>query len=944
MRKFLLFVILLLYIFLGSISLSYAAEPPPDTGQPTFDIPCGCTSKFSEIYAQRNEHCVDNYDEFKKDPFNNHYWIQDPQVTAQAKADERARQFIYWVINSDSIDNHQVILSVWNVTRNMAGVFVIIIAAIMGVGIVIGQRANFGSKIQASSYIWKLLAALVYIALSAAIVLSIIQLSELLMKFFIENLGGKDLFNIDFGSVNTEGNYLSDVPVCRDLNLKVAEGISAEVMMLKLTNIVYYIMGSMLLLRKILLWFLLFVSPFLAVLMPFVFIRNIGWIWIGVFFQWVFYGPLFALFLGALARIWSVGIPFTFDFSRTPDVNLADPANPIIGACKGIGYIYPSGINILYGGPAQKLSICNNGNYVDTFVEYIITLLMLMAVTFFPWWLLRIFRDYCCDGILAMKNILLSMYDQMRGGPPPPTPPGPTFSPSSIATALKIPRQTDIPVKVKLETIEEIKKTKTEEISRSLNLSVSKLTDIARIETNKKLQETTIKNINLLKNPIQAETPTERQKYLNIRTELFNRAVKEDKVAKQILSSISTSQTEQFQKREELLRTIPQRVPVTHIVSVKVKMPQTKLASVNSSFATQVSSNNTILNNIATSTNTDVAKVQTVFTSLTQNIHKPTVSVVSEIVKETGIAKEKVVDILKYVSQATNTEKSIVNSIAEKTNAKTVDVQTIVNSYKENKTQTIEQMTQLISEKTGIAKEKVATVLKETSAVFKTKENLKEVIKEVAQKENLKEEDVQQIIQTQIPLVAEPEKHIEQAVAIPPSVSLEDYEQVKHMWQDQYEKGEVPVTENIKSRSQWLDNDIVFITNTLNKILSPDEKIKQEGLNDIGYIIPVFLINNMKGEELAVYLKAKLEAAKTVKEQKEKENEAAQKVKKEEEFVEVEKPKATEAEKTMEMKQELSPEEPKKEEKSSGLPTESPKTLADAEEPKTKPEAPLEKK
>ena len=940
MRRLLILAIIFFYFFLGAASLVFAADPP-DIGQPTFDIPCGCTTKLSEIYAQRNEKCVGSYDEFKADPFNNHYWVQDPEVTAQAKADERARQFIYWVINSDSIDNHQVILSVWNVTRNMAGVFVIIIAAVMGIGIVIGQRANFAAKVQVSSYIWKLLAALVYIALSAAIVLTIIQLSELLMKFFIENLGGKDLFNIDFGagSSSADANYLSDTPVCRDLNLKVYEGVRAEVMMLKLTNIVYYIMGAMLLLRKILLWFLLFVSPFLAVLMPFVFIRNIGWIWIGVFFQWVFYGPLFALFLGALARIWSVGIPFTFDFSRTPDINLTDPANPIIGPCKDIGYIYPSGINILYGGPAQKLSICNNGNYIDTFAEYIITLLMLMAVTFFPWWLLRIFRDYCCDGILAMKNILLSMYDQMRGGPTPPPPgPGPTFSPSSLATALKIPRQIDIPVKIKLETIEQIKQTKTEDISRSLNLQVSKLTDVARFETNKKLQENTIRNINMLKNPIQAETPTERQKYLNIRTELFNRAVKEDKVAKQILSSISSSQVEQVQKREEFLHSLPQMTPVTHILSVRIKMPQAKLTSVTSSVISQITESSSVLNNISTATQTTVPQIQSVFNSLIQNVQKPTVSVLSEIVKETGVSKEKVTEVLKYISSAITTEKTLVNSIAEKTNIKLTDVQTIINTFdKSDKTQTIEQTTQSISEKTNLEKEKVTAVLKETLAVYKTKEQLNSVIREVAQKENIKEEEVQKIVQTQIPLVAEPEKHIEQAVAIPPSVSLEEYEQVKHMWQDQYEKGEVPVAENIKTREQWVNNDIVFITNTLNKMLSSDEKLKQEGLNDVGYIIPIFLINNLKGEELAVYLKAKLEAAKTVREQKEKEQAVAEKLKPKEEFVEVAKPRAKEAEKTMEMKEEIpnKQEGDKKEEK--------PKE-ASQDDIKTKEELPSEKK
>ena len=83
---------------------------------------------------------------------------------------------------------------------------------------------------------------------------------------------------------------------------------------------------------------------------------------------------------------------------------------------------------------------------------------------------------------------------------------------------------------------------------------------------------------------------------------------------------------------------------------------------------------------------------------------------------------------------------------------------------------------------------------------------------------------------------------------------------------------------------------------------SSDEKIRQEGLDDLGYILPVFMINNMKGEEILVYLKAKLEAAKEVQGLEEKEVEAE---KKEEEFIEVEKPKAEEKEKVMEMKQEL---------------------------------------
>jgi hypothetical protein len=716
--KKIIFVLLVLTFF-----SFFKSSNHPVFAQTTDESPpiiCGCPTEINKIYQERQtgERCVVDYDEFKKDPTLNHLWVEDQEITAQGKADDRARQFIYWVVTHSSIDNHPVLLKVWSTARNVAYFFVLLVAAMMGVGMIVAQRSNFSAGIKVWPSVWKILLILLYISFSASLVITVVQLSEILMKFFIENLGGKDLFNIYFASISQEKNYL-DFVGCRDLNIRVQEAVGAEMFLLKMTNVTYYVMGSMLILRKVLLWFLLFVSPFLAILMPFIFIRNIGWIWIGVFFQWVFYGPLFALFLGALATIWKGGIPFIFDFSR---------------AGTTAGYVYPTAINILYGGPAQRLAILNNGNYVDTFAEYVITLIMLWAVTFFPWWLLRIFRDYCCEGIMATKNILMSMYDHMRGGPP--LGPTPTPSPTTISTALKIPKEMEIPVKVRLETMEEIKKAKTEEIARSLNISASKMADVAHFETNKELRQTAVKNLQYLQNPTQAETPSQRQKYMNIRTELYSRVLKEDRVAGQVLSSISPSKVEQIQKREALLQSISRMVPVTKLTAVKVK---------------------------------------------------------------------------------------------------------------------------------------------------------------VAEGEKIKE------------AVAIPEKPIEQVIAVPPTVSIEDYEQVKRMWKSQYEKGEVPVTENITSREEWVEQDIVFITNALNKLLSPNKELQQEGLDDIGYILPIFLVNNLSGEQLVVYLKAKVEAAKEVKEEKQKEKEIAEKLKAktEEEKIEVEKPKERAEEKAMEMKEEI---------------------------------------
>lgn len=694
----------LIILFVHCSQLATAAESYKLTISP---VPCStapglgdCPTELQEAY--QNQPCVSSYELFSSDPVNQHFWAVDPEVTAQGKADERARQFIYWAINRNSIDEHPILKTIWGFSRNVVLFFIVLVAAVSGIGIIVGTRSNFDFKVKVWPLIVRLGTLLLYVSFSATIVLLLIQVSEIFMKFFIEKLGGQDLFNIYFAGVSVEKNYV-DFVGCRDLNFRVQEAVETELFLLKITNVIYYLMGSMLILRKIILWFLLFVSPFLALLAPFVFIRNIGWIWIGVFFQWLFYGPLFALFLGGLSSIWKAGIPFPFDFSRVNSIT---------------GYIYPTATNIVFGGPAQvaaqKIGALNNGNYIDTFVEYVISLLMLLAVTFFPWWLLRIFRDYCCEGIEAAKNILMSMYDQMHGGPTP----SPSLSPvpTNIGATLNMSKQVEMPIKVHLETMEEIKKTKTEDITRSLNISTKKLTDVANFETNKQTQQTIKQNIDYLSNPMKANTPTERQKFMNLRTELFSRAVKKDVVAQRLLSTISSSKIEQLQRRQELIKSIP------------------------------------------------------------------------------------------------------------------------------------------------------------TPAVSKTLE-----------------------------------KPIEQTITIPATVSIEDYESVKKMWRRQYEQGEVPVAENIKTRSQWVEQDIVFITNTLNKLLSADEKIRQQGLDDLGYILPIFMINNMRGEELLVYLKAKLEAAKIVAEIINKEKEVTEKLKakSEEEFVDVDAPKKAEAAKTMKMAEEL---------------------------------------
>lgn len=821
-------------LFLSFTHFSYAAESIKIDLDPVVCSGGGCPTGLESAYQSKGETCAATLDEFKLNPSTSHYWIQDPDITTQGRANERARQFISWVLSNNSIDNHPVLKNIWNTTRNFSYFLVVILAAILGIGFIIGQRTNFDLKIKIWPSIGKIAGALLFITFSAAIVLFLIQMSELLTKFFIENLGGKDLFNIYFSStpMSQESNY--NFLGCRDLNFGVQEAAKTQTFMMQATNITYYAMGIAVILRKIILWFMLFVSPFLAILFPFVFIRNVGWIWVGVFLQWLFYGPLFALFLGSLSKIWKEGIPFIFDFSRAGQLT---------------GYVYPTATNILYGGPSQKLSPTNplnNGSYVDTFAEYVITLIMLWAALLLPWLLLRIFRNYCCDGIYAMKNILLSIYDQKRNGPSPsPSVPNPSLS--SIGTTLKMNQETQMPMRIKLETVEEIKRTKTEEIVKSLHLSANKITDIARLETNHQTQQAMKQNFEYLANPTKAQTPTERQKYMNLRTELFSRAIKEDVIAKQILSATTTSTVDKIQNREKILGTAPQLTPITQVISYRLKLPAEKISAITSSLTDSLSSAGTVISAVAQQANIPVQQVQTILSSYKQQMHQPSTQIVNAIAKETGLNKEQVTNTIKQVAQVLKTNKDIV--------------------------------------------------------------------KDVAQKQQVSEETVEKIIQNQTSLVAEPESHIEQSISIPSTVSIEDYEEVKKMWISQYEKGEVPITENITSRDQWIEQDIVFMTNTLNKLVASDDKLKQEGFDDVGFILPIFMINNLKGEELLVYLKAKLEAAKSVKEQTEKEHEITEKLKSKSEEVLVDAPAKTEENaKTMTMSEELPIDEKKKEE------------------------------
>lgn len=767
----------------------------------------GCPKSLDALYKSRGEKCASSLSEFQSDPVKSHFWIEDPDITALGKSSERGRQFLNWTLTSNAIDNSILLKQIWANMRNIAFILIILVVALMGIGIIIGQRANFNIGVNLWSTGLRIGGVLLYIVFSATIVLILIQLSELLMRLFADSLSAKNLLNIFFGGAGGADNY-TKFQGCRDLNIRMVESIKMETFLIKATNISYYTLASMLLARKILLWFLLFVSPFLGLLLPFRILRGIAVIWIEVFFQWLFYGPLVALFLAGTAFLWKFGIPFIFDFSQTGTVK---------------GYVFPTAINIIIGGPGQVLSALNNANNVDTFVEYVITLIMLWGVIIFPWWLLRRIRDHGNGVLDAIKNILLAINGSFRSDKSPQQPLSPSALTWTTPTTRTLSKDKQTTSTVRFENMEDIKKATTSDIASTLNFSARSIQDIARVETDQSASNAYAVNFQNLKDPMKAETTTERVKYTSIRSELEARANKNDMEASHLLSGLSPEVQSQ-----KILSTITYKAPV------------------------QISLSSDQINAIGRSVAQNYVIIQSLF-------HK------------TNVSEDKIKKLLEVLSQhSQDPDKEKVKSTAER--------------------------------EVGVSRadiDKVSGELKQILA--KPSENIMTAIGLIGQEHGLSQSDVLSALRMILPdtqSVSEegPDKFID----ISKAVAIEDYEAVRSMWVNHYEKGEIPTTPDIHNRAEWIEKDVAFLTNTLNKLMSDNLAYKTAGLADVSQILPIFLINNFKGDELLAYLKAKLEAARQVGHQlTTEESIKKQLVAASEEFVDVATPHAEEKKKEM---------------------------------------------
>lgn len=470
-------------------------------------------------------------------------WVEDSEVYFVGKTASRADDFLKWTLQNynwlcvtktsqNVCDNtNNPLVSFWVLIRNIVYAFIALFVLATAFVLIITR----GQNVTVMRFVPRFIFIIVLITLSFSLVQFIYQVVDIIQSFFLTIRPGqgdnslittKDLLFVGF-------DYKSFVGM-RLIGPAYDESAFISLLLVRLTAITYYVMTGILLIRKIILWFFIVISPIFPLLYFYKPIRNTAKIWIGEFFRWLLYAPLFAIFLHGLVVVWQKGIPLAFDFT---------------GAVAG-DIVYPTAVSILLGGPGQSIGLTNSVNLRDTFAEYVVALLMLWVVILLPFILLKIFLDYLAtisfENNTWLKQISPRNFSFLSppGTPQSPTTPPSKFQPAGIARALPfMNRSATVPVQYHASIQASVRESAN--IMQLANLSIPRMRDVANYETSMMSRDVSRKEqvshvsstLQKIGNPASVTTSTEREKFTNVRQKLMEQKQKGNPIASSILAA-----------------------------------------------------------------------------------------------------------------------------------------------------------------------------------------------------------------------------------------------------------------------------------------------------------------------------------------------------------------------------------------------------------------------
>lgn len=465
-------------------------------------------------------------------------WVIDPEVTSIGKNASRSGLLLDWTLRD--YDWSYVIpgaasplLPFWVTIRNFTYAFMFSLVIISAIVMVVTR----GRSLTIRRFLPRFILIAVLVTFSFSLIQVIYEVVDIFQGFFVRP-GGIPITQKDLLFISWNYEPFTGLRLLGDDNYEAA---LTTLTFVKLTTFTYYVMVGILLVRKIILWFFIIISPIFALLLMFYPLRNTAKIWIGEFFRWLLYAPLFAIFLAGLVSLWRIGIPLRFDFGT---VNQAT------------GIVFPTAVSILLGGPGQTVTQLNNLNIVDTYAQYMVALIMLWGVIIVPWILLQIFLDYFSNVNFENSPVAkqLARYVNKlpvtppRGSGPPPTPPSetggglaqslPVFKDFKIPTVTGLARS--IPTSTSTATSTSISKS----IPAMAKISIPTMRDIARydIERISNLERVSTEasqvteNLRSIANPMLLTNKKDQEEFENRRSQLRTESIKGDQVATNILN------------------------------------------------------------------------------------------------------------------------------------------------------------------------------------------------------------------------------------------------------------------------------------------------------------------------------------------------------------------------------------------------------------------------
>ena len=785
-------------------------------------------------------------------------WVIDPEVTFIGKNARRAGDFLDWTLKNynwvcvnkvnerQCDDSNNPIAQYWSLIVLYIVVPMLFVVVLATSAVIIITR---GKSLTIMRFIPRFVVVVVLIVFSYSMVQFFYQFFDLIQGFFLRSdinnpcppdcIQQTDLLYVGW-------NYETFVGL-RLLGDKYAESAFMSLLLTKLTALTYFVMTFLLLVRKIILWFFIIVSPVFPILLLFYPVRNTAKIWIGEFFRWLLYAPLFAIFLNGLVYLWRNKIPLNF-----VNANINDP-NFIV---------FPTAVNILLGGPQQFVTPTNSVNLIETFALYVVSLIMLWIVILLPWILLQIFLDYASNfspGDSAAMKTIVNMANAKK--PPPTGGVGPIQPTDGMAVSLPFSKKFSIPKDLQptgsakelmpeKSTIQATFATPTftptaninAEVLSLANVKMPSMRDIAKYDTamisrdQSKTQEVSrmTKTLERIANPVSVTNTVEREQVSQIREKITEKSEKGNNVATSILkaSSVASNTKATTKQVKDTLKQIanPALAPATN----REKM--SKLHDMMKKESTQ--NNNQVASSVLSVTDkTSDKEVEKINSQLSKTQNSTVSKSVNSAIKQSAQQSNQLQSVIKSVSKADTTKTTGKVSAADKQQVAKLKT-TLEKASKEGNQLATSILS--VNEKTSVSEIEALQ-----QKIQEAQEKGEPIATEVA---SLAKETGQ----TNLPSMNRVQ-----------TVSKEDYQAVKDMWKQNYQNLDVP--EGMTgSRTDWIKDDIAGIDQTIALLSSPNQDKVQEGMDQVSNLLPFLLMGGFSQNEIVSYLQAKQDAAKEV--------------------------------------------------------------------------------